>query len=162
MKKQLTLEEYDGMVKKVRRECQTKFPVDDTLVDELASSRFPADRNLMVGLQMPSPRMELYLNFVFRIFWFSIKCHVNCALEDIGFIRKGNFNVALASKMIKIYAPLEFRDEWLGAFEACQNNKRMLSKISCANMFLINCCEKIVFNFRRRKWWHMRMGIWPG
>lgn len=68
MKKQLTLDEYDGMVKKVRRECQTKFPVDDTLLDELASSRFPADKNLMVGLQMTSPRMELYLNFFFQIF----------------------------------------------------------------------------------------------
>lgn len=67
---------------------------------------------------------------------------MNCALEDIGFIRKGNFNVQLASKVIRIYAPTEYRDEWLRGFEACQNIKRMLSQTSIIVQFLpliFNC-----------------------
>lgn len=49
MKKQLTLEEYGGMIRKIRNGCQTKFPVDDALLDELTSNRFPEDKNLMVN-----------------------------------------------------------------------------------------------------------------
>lgn len=49
LKQQLTLDEYDRMIKKVRAGCQTKFPVDDSVFDELAANRFPTDPNLMVS-----------------------------------------------------------------------------------------------------------------
>lgn len=59
-----------------------------------------------------------------------LKCHVNCALQEIGFIRNGRFNAELASKMIRTYAPKEYREEWIKGFEACQDNKRMPDQIS--------------------------------
>lgn len=125
----MTLDEYDRMVKKIRTGCQTKFPVDDSVFDELAANRFPTDPNLMVsGKWLTWIKLELKL-LCFCASRF-VKCYVNCALQDIGFIRNGNFNVELASKMVKMYVPIEYRDGWLKGFEACQDNKRMADWVS--------------------------------
>lgn len=43
------MQENDYMIKGIRKGCQKEFPVDDTLVDELGSNRFPEDKNLMVN-----------------------------------------------------------------------------------------------------------------
>lgn len=41
--------------------------------------------------------------------------------ESMRFVRKGKYNPETISKYIKMYAPVQFQEEWLRGIEACRD-----------------------------------------
>lgn len=118
--KQLALDEIHELLKAFHEGCHKTFPIDETLIDEVNLGRFPNDRDLMVSkLSNVIPLFSFWSNSKLNY----SQCYTNCMLESMRFVRKGKLNTEIVKKNIQMFAPIQFRAEWLRGIDACKDVK---------------------------------------